>query len=110
MTPKKTSSVPLARRIQILAIGALCVVSSFSLGVRTAGDVQTIAPSEAGGIRLLQDINNDGMVSIEDVIIILEIVQGYEVATSSQLQADPNSDGRLTIEDAMRILQDLKNR
>lgn len=110
MKHKRTPSLPIAKRVQILAIGTLCIVSSFSLGIRTAGDVQTVAPSEAGGIRLIQDINGDGSVSIEDAIAILEIVQGYESATPEQLQADPNSDGHLTVEDAMRILQDLRIR
>lgn len=98
------------RQMQILTIGALCVVSSFALGVQTAGDVQTVAPSEAGGIRLTGDVNGDGTVTVQDVIDILEVAQGYEEATSAQLQADPNADGHLTVEDAMRILQDLASR
>lgn len=109
MTHKRTSSIPLTKHVQVIAIGALCIISSFSLGVRTAGDVQTVAPSEAGGIRLVEDINGDGTVTIEDAISILEIVQGYEVATPAQLQADPNADGHLTVEDALRILEDIKH-
>jgi hypothetical protein len=110
MARKKTSTVQLSKQLQVLAIGALCIVTSFTLGVKTAGDVQTVAPTEAGGIRLTGDIDGDGTVTAQDVIDILEVAQGYEDATSQQLQADPNADGRLTVEDAMRVLQDLASR
>ena len=102
-SPKWTGT----RHLQVLALGALCVISSFSLGVKTAGDIETVAPSEAGGIRLTGDIDSDGRVTVRDAIDILEVAQGYEVATPEQLMADPNGDGQLTVEDAMRILQDL---
>lgn len=110
MARKHTSPFQISKQLQVLAIGALCVVSSFSLGIRTAGDIETVAPSEAGGIRLTGDINDDGKVTIEDAIAILEVAQGYESATPQQLLADPNADGHLTVEDAMRILQDLASR
>jgi hypothetical protein len=110
MARKHTPSFQLNKQLQVLAIGALCVVSSFTLGVRTAGDIQTVAPSEAGGIRLTGDIDGDGTITVQDAIAILEVAQGYEDATSAQLQADPNADGRLTVEDALRILQDLASR
>jgi hypothetical protein len=110
MSRKRTPSFPVTKHLQVLALGALCVVTSFSLGVRTAGDIETVAPSEAGGIRLTGDIDNDGAVTAQDVIDILEVAQGYEDATPEQLEADPNGDGHLTVEDAMRILQDLASR
>jgi hypothetical protein len=96
--------------LSILSLGALAVISSFALGMKTAGDVQTVAPMEASGIRIAGDINNDGVVNTQDVIAILEVVRGYKQATPDQLQADPNADGSLTIDDAIRILNDLSIR
>lgn len=110
MSRKPQPSSRFAKHLQIYLLGVLCVVSSFSLGVRTAGDIETVAPSEAGGIRLTGDIDNDGQVTVRDVIDILEVAQGYEEATIQQLLADPNADGSLTVEDALRILEDLASR
>lgn len=107
-TPTTKGRFP--KHVQVTLLGILCVVSSFSLGIRTAGNLETVAPSEAGGIRLTGDIDNDGQVTVEDAIDILEIAQGYESATPQQLLADPNGDGSLTVEDALRILQDLASR
>ena len=101
---------PISRRIwktQIIALGFLAVTSSFFLGIQTAGDVETIAPSQAGGVRITGDINNDNRVNEQDVILILEIVRGYEEATPDQLLSDPNGDGHFTIDDAIRLLHDL---
>src|SRR3989344_2914470 len=103
-TARKQTWMP--KHLPVLALGVLCVVSSFSIGIKTAGDIETVAPSEAGGIRRAGDIDNDGQITVHDVIHVLEVVQGYEAATADQLLADPNSDGKLTVEDAMRILQD----
>ncbi len=110
MSHKRTSSFSIAKQLQVFVIGTLCIVSSFSLGIKTAGDIQTVAPSEAGGIRVSGDINSDNSVTIEDVIQILEIAQGYEDPSPEQLKGDPNADGHLTVEDALRILQDLASR
>ncbi len=107
MSPKKSPSR--LKHVPVLVLGTLSVVASFGMGVRTAGDIQTVAPSEAGGIRLTGDIDNDGRVTVRDAIDILEVAQGYEEASASQLQADPNGDGSLTVDDAMRILQDLSS-
>lgn len=111
MSRKPQSSVRFSKKyLQVYLLGALCVVSSFALGVRTAGDVQTVAPTEAGGIRLTGDVDNDGHVTVQDAIDILEVAQGYEEATPEQLLADPNADGSLTVEDALRILEDIASR
>lgn len=108
--PSKHSTLSvLQKQLPVFALGVLAVVSSFALGVRTAGDIETVAPSEAGGIRVTGDIDNDGRVTLRDVIDILEVVQGYEVATPEQLLADPNADGHLTVDDALRILEDLSS-
>lgn len=94
----------------MFTLGFLAVTSSFFIGVKTAGDVETIAPSEAGGVRITGDINSDSVVDERDVIVILEIARGYEEATPDQLLADPNGDGHLTVDDAIRLLHDLASR
>lgn len=96
--------------LSILSLGALAVVSSFTLGIKTAGDVRTVSPMEASGTRIAGDINNDGIVDTRDVIAILEVARGYKEATPDELLADPNGDGSLTIDDAIRILSDLSIR
>lgn len=91
----------------VLVLGVLCILSSFSLGIKTAGDVETIAPTEAGGMQITGDMNEDGRLSIHDAIEILEIAQGYKEATPEQRMADPNGDGQLTVDDAVRLLHDI---
>lgn len=101
---------------RILSFGALCVIGSFVLGVQTAGDVQPFARSEAESIEamgesdLAGDIDGNGVVAVEDVIRILEIVQGYTDPTVRELSRDPNGDGRLEVSDALRILRTLSIR
>lgn len=103
-TPRRQKRVP---HLHIVVLGLLSVVSSFTLGVKTAGDVETVQLSEAGGIVTAGDMNADGLLTVEDAIRILEIAQGYESATAEQLLADPNGDGQLTVEDAIRVLHDI---
>jgi hypothetical protein len=91
----------------ILVLGLLCVVTSFGLGIRTAGDVQTISPTNAADTVLAGDMNIDGVLTVEDAISILEIAQGYTDPTPEQLLRDPNEDGQLTVDDAVRVLHDL---
>jgi hypothetical protein len=91
-------------------MGALAIVSSFTLGIKTAGDVTPFSPSEASDTQVAGDMNSDGIVNVQDAIEILEIVRGYKEPTTAQLLADPNNDGRLTIDDAIRILHDLSIR
>lgn len=93
--------------LQVIVLGLLAVTSSFALGIRSAGEVETVQLSEAGGIVTAGDMNADGLLTIEDAIAILEIAQGYENATTEQLLADPNGDGQLTVEDAIRVLHDV---
>lgn len=94
----------------MIALGVLSVISSFSLGIKTAGDVETISSTEAEGIVLTGDVNGDHVVDIADAIKVLEIAQGYEDPTADQLLSDPNGDGVLTVEDAIRILHDIAAR
>jgi hypothetical protein len=95
------------RNMQIFALGLVAVVSSFAIGVQTTGDVQPVSLIRAGSIQLSGDMNEDGSISVQDALIILEIAQGYTRPTPSQIMADPNGDGNLTVDDAIRVLSGL---
>ena len=91
----------------MLSIGLACMVSSFAVGIQTAGDVQPITLIEAGSTNLVGDIDGNGIVDKQDAIRILEVAQGYSSATPQELLADPNRDGELTVSDALHILSTL---
>ncbi|PIR53553.1 hypothetical protein COU76_00725 [Candidatus Peregrinibacteria bacterium CG10_big_fil_rev_8_21_14_0_10_49_10] len=95
------------QNLHVLSLGALAVVSSFSLGIRSAGDMQPVSLIQAGSIQLPGDVDGSGKVTVQDAIIILEIARGYVQATPEQLKADPNKDGLLTLDDAIAILREL---
>lgn len=95
------------QNLHVLSLGALAIVASFSLGIKSAGEVQPISLIEAGSIELPGDVDGSGEVTVRDAIIILEVAKGYAKATPEQLRADPNGDGVLTVDDAIRILRDL---
>ncbi|MEI8230384.1 MAG: dockerin type I repeat-containing protein [Candidatus Peregrinibacteria bacterium] len=98
------------RSRQFLRIGllaSLCVAASFVVGIESAGDVRPITLIEAGSPIHAGDLNGDGVIDARDAIEVLEIVQGYKVATPAQLQADPDGNGRLTVDDALRILRSI---
>lgn len=101
---------------RILSFGALCVLGSFIIGVQSAGEVQPFTHSEAESIESLKqsdlpgDIDGNGEVAVEDVILILEVVQGYTEPTVRELSRDPNGDSRLEVSDALRILRTLSIR
>ena len=107
MSKKRTLRQRHTLPLTLLSMGALAIISSFTLGIKTAGDVTPVSPIEASSTRINGDINNDEKVDVRDAIVILEIARGYREATPSELLADPNGDGRLTIDDAIRILHDL---
>lgn len=101
--PTKRQSV----QPHVLVLAALSVISSFSLGIHTAGDVETIAPLQAEGTTIAGDMDADGILTTADAIAILDFAQGYESPTPEQLLADPNGDGQLTVDDAIRLLYDI---
>lgn len=98
------------RGIRVAALGSLCLVASFALGIHTAGDVAPIASLQAGGPAQEGDMNNDGILTLHDVIEMIEVVRGDREATAHHLRVDPNTDGQLTIDDALHILQILAAR
>jgi len=91
----------------MLAVGAACLASSFVFGLQTAGNIQPVSLIEAGGSPVTGDIDRSGTVDLNDVVIILEVVQGYRTPTPEMLQRDPNEDGQLNVDDALRILSTL---
>ena len=94
----------LRRNIQMLVIAFGCVASSFFIGMQSAGNVTPVALIKAGGTHIAGDVDGNGAVDVQDVILILEIEAGYQEATVDQRKADPNGDGVLNIYDALRIL------
>lgn len=97
----------LRRNLKVLASGAACIIGSFVIGIQTAGDVQPVSLIQAGGTPYAGDVDGSGTVDVSDVLIILEVAQGYSSATTDQLKADPNGDGQLTVDDAIGILSTL---
>lgn len=98
----------------MLAFGAACVMGSFLLGIETAGEVQPVSSIQAGGLQANVlpevtpgDVDGSGVVDLQDVIIILEVVQGYREPTPLVLKADPNGDSHLRVEDALQVLRTL---
>lgn len=88
-------------------LGLLCFVTSFSVGIQSAGEVAPFVPIKAESVVVPGDMNNDGLLDKDDVNIMLEIANGYREASSAQLRADPNQDGSITVSDAMQILSTL---
>ena len=94
------------KNLQIFSLAGLCVLTSFSLGINSAGNVQPFELIEAGSPEILGDLNEDGVISVDDAIVALEVVQGYKRVSPVHLQADPNGDGLITTDDAIRILRE----
>ncbi|MDD5623749.1 MAG: hypothetical protein PHI23_03500 [Candidatus Peribacteraceae bacterium] len=93
--------------LKMLGLGAMCVVASFAVGIRTAGEVQPITLIEAGSTAQQGDMDGSGSIDLQDVISILEIAQGYHTPSPRELLADPNGDGQLTVDDALRLLRQI---
>lgn len=115
-----TLSILSHKFLHVAGFTLVCVVGSFVIGIQTAGEVHPFTTSQAdeitaNGVALSQiaqsgDIDGSGELDLQDVIGILEIVQGYETPSPLQLKADPNGDNRLTVEDALRVLRTLSLR
>ena len=107
---KKIRSIVSRKIAGTISLALACIASSFALGMQSAGNVQPIALIEAGSSQLKGDINGDGVIDLSDVVLILEISQGYVEATVDQIKADPNEDGSLTVNDAISVISLIKNR
>lgn len=100
----------LRKKAKLIAYGMLSIALSFVVGTQSVGEVQPFTLIEAGSTELAGDVDGNGMVDLQDVIRILEISQGYAVATPAELAADPVRDGQLTVDDALRVLSTLSLR
>ena len=56
---------------------------------------------------LLGDINQDGMVSIEDVTLLVDIINGFVPENFNRKQADLNGDGKISKKDANLLIEKL---
>lgn len=79
------------------------MATAFTLGMHTTASVRPVELIEAGSTRS-GDMDGDGVLTLNDVRIVLEIVNGYREATLEQRAADIDGDGVLTIDDALRML------
>lgn len=100
----------LRKNVRLLGLSALCLSFSFFVGMHSAGTVRPISLIEAGGTPMKGDFNSDGMIDLQDVVTVLEIVQGYRTATALDYKADPNDDGLITVDDALRLLSTISLR
>ena len=94
--------------LTFLTLGTASIATSFAIGMQTAGDIQPFSLIEAGGNGIIGDINNDRVVNTSDVIMLLEMSQGYTETTPEAFEADPNQDGRLTVDDAIKLLKTIQ--
>lgn len=100
------------QNLQLFTFTAACVVGSFVMGIKSAGDVHTIEQIEAMQASVLEttmqgDMNADGSVTVSDAILLLQMIQDTTLITAHALQADPSRDGELTVSDAVLLLQSL---
>ena len=98
------------KNVQIMSLAGLCILTSFSVGIHSAGNVQPFELIEAGSPQPVGDVDENGVVDLEDVKEILEVVQGYKAVSPTHLQADPNGDGLITTDDALRLLTEIARR
>jgi hypothetical protein len=95
-----------------IALGVLCTLGAFVIGIRTSGDVQPFGTSEAAlqasltGEAIPGDINGNGMLDAEDAIAILEYADGLETAEPADIRrGDTDGDLQLTVRDALKVLK-----
>ncbi|MBI1812627.1 hypothetical protein HY285_05530 [Candidatus Peregrinibacteria bacterium] len=106
MTKKHPRRFLSTRLVRSIALGTLCIIGSFALGIETTKEHLDTAlradVSQADGP--VGDVNGDGTVDIKDVILILEFEQGLSTPTTDQRKlADVDHDYRITVQDALRI-------
>ncbi len=104
-----------ANTLRTIALGTMCAVGAFTVGMETAGDVHPFSRSQAAleeafvsGNGLRGDVNGNGVLDTEDVSRILEVAEGFETASPDEIRrGDTDGDFRLTTKDALRVLHAL---
>lgn len=105
------------KNVQSLSLGLLCMVGAFTLGLETAGEVHPFDKSEAavvsGEVQEQRvsprgDVDGSGEVTIEDAILIINLIENIETSTPAMVKrGDTDDDYRLTYKDAVRVLHTL---
>lgn len=100
-----------------IALGALCTIGAFVIGIRTSGDVKPFGTSQAAlrasltGPAIAGDVDDNGVLDMNDAIAILEFSENLETPTVQQIRrGDTDGDYRLTIKDALRVLRGISLR
>ena len=101
--------------LSTVALGVICIVGSFRLGIETVGEVHPFDRSNAAQsepradiMDIAEDIDGDGIVTENDASEALQIALGYKKAETWQLRRVPG--GRITEKTALAILQKLRVR
>lgn len=106
-----------AHTAKLVGFAAACVMGSFLVGIRSAGEVRPFDALKASTFEqvdtvpsetLRGDINGDGLLSVDDAILLLEMVQKERPGSEQALLADPDADGQLTARDALEILRSVQ--
>jgi len=106
-----------AHTAKLVGFAAACIMGSFLVGIRSAGEVQPFDALRASTFEQANqapaetprgDIDGDGLVSVEDAILLLEMIQEERPLSEQALLADPDGDGRLTVGDALDILRSVQ--
>ena len=106
------------RNLSLVGFGLTCILGSFLIGIRSAGEVHTFDPStvlranrtEAQQASVLLsvmpgDIDGDGRVTMQDAITLLEVLRGTAKVPPETLLTDPDGSGTFTLDDVLWILR-----
>lgn len=102
--------------LQHLALGAVCSIGAFAIGLETAGNVSPFGHSEAAldlttGIVIQGDVNADGVLDNADAKLLLEFSEGISRPTLEDIRrGDTDGDAKITSKDVLRVLHFLGNR
>lgn len=121
---KKSSPSTLVRKqhmsatmLGTMSLGVLSIIAAFGLGIRSAKDTQIFDRTEASQnaadiLGTVQgDIDGNGILSLQDVIIKAEALQGLRQLTPKEIiDGDRDGDYKATMKDILRDLHDLADR
>ncbi len=116
MRTKKLTHMLHRTRLQTVALGIVCSMAAFTVGLETAGDVHPYDTTQAAvtasedlpKIAPRGDIDNDGIVTVNDAIVLINVAEGVEIATPDMVKrGDADGDFRITYKDAIRVLYSL---
>jgi len=95
-------------RIKTVVAVSLAIVMSLSSIIISSADEWTWTQGTLSEDIKYGDVNNDGNITIEDVLEFLHLVTGkYSVKTMHKKSSDINKDGQLTVRDGLMLLQNI---